>query len=196
MLSLSGVMAPGPVTAVALDRGKRAPYAGLFISLGHGIIEIPLMIVLYWGIGFIFEIPLIQKSIYLFGAVFLFLMSLQIIRSISSPIEKNPAARSSSNIRAGVLLSLANPHFFVWWATIGTALILRSFEYGVIFFIIFAAVHWGCDIIWLLFVSFFSYKTHRTFGKKFRIFLSIACFCLLIGFSAFFLSQFVRLLLS
>ncbi len=192
LLSLSGVMAPGPVTAVALERGKYSPSAGLFIAIGHGIIEIPLMILLYWGIGHIFHIPLVQDSIYLFGGLFLLLMAWQVAKNIHRPVDKPPQSLSGSNIRSGILLSLANPHFFVWWATIGTALILQAFDYGLMYFLIFVLVHWGCDILWLLFVSFFSHKTHRTFGYRFRVVLSSACFLLLMGFGAFFLVQFGR----
>jgi len=44
LISLSGVLAPGPMTAVTVGEGTRSPHAGAWIAVGHGIIEIPLMI--------------------------------------------------------------------------------------------------------------------------------------------------------
>ncbi len=40
-ISLSGVMAPGPVFAVAIAKGSEDKTAGFLISLGHGIVEFP-----------------------------------------------------------------------------------------------------------------------------------------------------------
>jgi threonine/homoserine/homoserine lactone efflux protein len=48
-ISLSGVMAPGPLTAATITKGYNDKYAGVFIALGHGIIELPLMVVIYFG---------------------------------------------------------------------------------------------------------------------------------------------------
>ena len=50
VISLSGVMAPGPVTAAAIGMGARSRYAGMLLAIGHGIVEFPLMIliVLEW----------------------------------------------------------------------------------------------------------------------------------------------------
>jgi len=48
-ISLSGVMLPGPLTAVTIAKGYRNQNAGSLIALGHAIIEIPLMALVYFG---------------------------------------------------------------------------------------------------------------------------------------------------
>ncbi len=35
LISLSGVMAPGPMTAVAVSKGSENPYAGAWMAAGH-----------------------------------------------------------------------------------------------------------------------------------------------------------------
>ena len=45
-ISLSGVMAPGPITAATLAAGARSRHAGTLIALEHAIIEIPLILIL------------------------------------------------------------------------------------------------------------------------------------------------------
>ena len=39
LISLSGVMAPGAVTAATIAHGSKNPNAGFAISIGHGIID-------------------------------------------------------------------------------------------------------------------------------------------------------------
>ena len=49
-ISLSGVMAPGPVTATTIVMGSRNRWAGAIIALGHGIVEFPLIILIVVGL--------------------------------------------------------------------------------------------------------------------------------------------------
>ena len=49
LISLSGVMAPGPLSAAIVGQGRRSPHAGALVALGHGIVEFPLMAVILIG---------------------------------------------------------------------------------------------------------------------------------------------------
>lgn len=51
LISLSGVMAPGPLTTVTVGKGSRSPHAGGLVAIGHGIVEFPLMIFIFYGLG-------------------------------------------------------------------------------------------------------------------------------------------------
>ena len=54
-ISLSGVMAPGPITAATLTAGAQRAHAGFWIALGHALIEVPLIILLARGVGEVLE---------------------------------------------------------------------------------------------------------------------------------------------
>ena len=43
VISLSGVMMPGPMFAVTVAKSYKSRFAGIQIALGHAIVEIPLM---------------------------------------------------------------------------------------------------------------------------------------------------------
>jgi threonine/homoserine/homoserine lactone efflux protein len=43
-ISLTGVIAPGPVTAITITRGMRRRDAGLLIAVGHGMVEMPMIL--------------------------------------------------------------------------------------------------------------------------------------------------------
>ncbi|MFA7486297.1 MAG: lysine transporter LysE, partial [Phycisphaerae bacterium] len=51
VISLSGVLAPGPVTTAAIALGSRNKFAGFLIGIGHVIVELPVIIILIFGAG-------------------------------------------------------------------------------------------------------------------------------------------------
>ena len=42
VISLSGVLAPGPMTAAAVGHGVRSRHAGALMAVGHAVVEFPL----------------------------------------------------------------------------------------------------------------------------------------------------------
>jgi threonine/homoserine/homoserine lactone efflux protein len=181
-ISFSGVLAPGPVTAVTVGKGSGNPHAGALISLGHGIVEFPLMFFIFFGFDSLIDIPHVKEVIGIAGGIFLFWMGLDILRSLKVA-EVESGVEEKSPIVAGAFLSLGNPYFIVWWATVGAALIMRSADFGFLWFGVFAIVHWLCDFVWLYFLSLLSYKGGSFFGKKFQkgIFLVCGVFLFFLG---------------
>ena len=51
VISLYGALAPGPVTAAAIGMGSGNRLAGMYMALGHGLVEFPLMLLLLLGVG-------------------------------------------------------------------------------------------------------------------------------------------------
>ena len=43
LISLSGVLMPGPLFAVTIQKAAKSKTAGALIAVGHGIVEFPLM---------------------------------------------------------------------------------------------------------------------------------------------------------
>ena len=56
LISLSGVLMPGPLFAVTIEKASKRKTAGALIAVGHGIVEFPLMIVIFFVISQ-FKIP-------------------------------------------------------------------------------------------------------------------------------------------
>jgi len=71
-MSLSGVMAPGPVTAAAVGIGTHSRYAGMLIAVGHGVVEFPFMILIMLGMDKILESTKTKIIIGFAGGGFLF----------------------------------------------------------------------------------------------------------------------------
>lgn len=180
IISLSGVMAPGPITAITIGKGSKSPSAGALIAVGHGIVEFPLMLAIFYGLSHQLNLPFIKSTIGLIGGLFLLIMGFSMFRSIG-PVEVNPNKENRSPVIDGIALSLVNPYFLIWWATIGAALILSAVKFGRIGFITFVLVHWLCDFFWYYFLSVLSFKGGQFFGKKFQKIVFLSC-----GFILFF----------
>jgi threonine/homoserine/homoserine lactone efflux protein len=181
VISLSGVMMPGPVTAAAIGMGTRSRYAGVLIAIGHGVVEFPLMILIVLGVGRILKLPIAQIVIGLAGGIFLLIMAIQMLKSLHSAEEQEVTATKKAPVLTGIILSAGNPYFLVWWATVGLALATTATGMGIWAFVVFAIVHWLCDLVWLSALSWASFKGSVLLGPRgMRIVLLICSLTLLV----------------
>jgi threonine/homoserine/homoserine lactone efflux protein len=166
-VSLSGVLAPGPVSSVSVGYGSQNPRAGAWVAVGHGLVEFPVMIAVLFGVGAVMDLPWVHAGIALIGGAFLLYLGIGILRTVRQT-EISGSTGYRSPLAAGALLSLGNPYFLIWWATVGASLILRSTEFGLVGFAVFAVGHWLCDLGWDTFLSTLSYRGGQFFGKRFQ----------------------------
>lgn len=194
IISLSGVMAPGPVTAAAIAMGSRSRFAGALIAVGHGMIEFPLVILIVLGMDKILKSTGTQIVIGLAGGLFLLLMAIQMLNSSRQAVSQAAKPTKGGPIAAGALLSAGNPYFLLWWATVGLALATTATSLGVWAFVLFAIVHWLCDLIWLWALSWASFKGSVLLGPVVQRIVLLICSAALLAFGAFFVSRTVRLI--
>ena len=195
-ISLSGVMAPGPVTATAIGMGARSRYAGMLIAVGHGIVEFPLMVLIVLGMGQILKLPMAQIVIGLAGGAFLLIMAIQMFRGLYSAEVQNTDVTKSTPMLAGIILSVGNPYFLFWWATVGLALATAATGMGIWAFVLFAVVHWLCDFIWLSILSWASFKGTGLFGPRVQRIVLLICAVALFFFGLFFMYNAVNALIK
>jgi len=185
LLSLSGVMSPGPLFAVTIAKSLKDKTAGVLISLGHGVVEFPLMFLIYFGLSQLLTSSIIQKTIGFFGGLILIFMGVQLFRSREENDNGGSYLKYGSLI-AGVLATGSNPYFLVWWATVGADLVMKAAVFGLIGFSVFAVVHWLCDFFWNTFVSVTVFKSQRFWNKKVQTIILGFCIVIFIVFGAWF----------
>ena len=186
VISFTGVMAPGPMFAVTLAKSYKSPWAGAFISLGHAVIEVPLILLIYFGFARFFENSVVQLVLSIVGGGMILWMGISMFRARAEVVQGGKDL-SYNAFTAGILTSGLNPFFLLWWATIGSMLIMKFLDFGVTGLIVFIVVHWACDLVWLSFVSTTVYKTQSLWSRKFQEWLFIACSLLLAGFGIWFM---------
>ncbi|KAF5068551.1 LysE type translocator [anaerobic digester metagenome] len=186
-VGLSGAMVPGPMLTVTIsDSLRKGSQAGPLVVLGHVIAEISLIILLVLGLGWVIGSQTITMVIGGIGGVMLIYIGYSIARSPvpeeipgdGKPIEKR------GSVLSGVITSVTNPYFYLWWATVGWAFMLKGIELaGIIGVLSFLVGHWGADLSWYSLVSFFTSKgRHVLPGKRYRIMMIICgVFLVLLG---------------
>jgi len=187
-ISLTGVMMPGPVFAVTVAKGHRASKAGMFVALGHGVVEFPLMILIYVGLAWLFTSTLTRTVIGLAGGAMLVYMGVQMFKARKSIALEGRDLPYNSTV-AGITTTGANPYFFLWWATVGGALILTASSFGLLVFILFAVVHWLCDFCWLSIVSIVTFRSKHLWSERTYEVVFGVCAAILVVFGFWFVAS-------
>ena len=210
VISISGAMQPGPVTATAITMGAKNRWAGVLLAVGHGIIEFPLMLLIILGLGSIFQKPPTQITIGLIGGAVLLYMAYSMFKSASSSvipaqagIHASPSSTTQNStlktkhsaVFAGIVLTASNPYFLIWWATIGLALATRATQFGLYAFVLFTITHWLVDLLWVTALSLAAFHGTSLLGPKSLTITIKICAAAMLFFAAFFLYSSISLLL-
>lgn len=195
LISLSGVLMPGPLFAVTIKKAVKSKISGALIAIGHGIVEFPLMFLIFFVLNQ-FEIPdIVQVAVGLVGGALMVLIGIQTFRKR----HKQEDARVSpirDSVFAGIYTTAANAGFILWWLTIGTTLILNAKIFGLLGFSIFAGVHWFTDFAWYTVAAFLIFKSQRFWSDRVRMGITLFCVAVFIGFGLFFMCSALWTLLT
>lgn len=133
VIALSGALMPGPLlTATISESSQRGFIAGPLMIAGHAILELALLVALLLGLAPFLQHPLVFVATALIGSAILFLMAFGMFRSLPSLhiSWEGDQKRRNHPIISGILMSVANPYWIIWWATIGLGYTLYSWQYG------------------------------------------------------------------
>jgi len=185
VIALSGAMMPGPLLTVTISESpRRGMLTGPLLIAGHGMLEMTLVAALLLGLA-----PLLQqKAVFIVtavaGATVLLWMAWGMFRALPAMSLQGPGTITGRKnlLLAGILLSLANPFWTIWWVSIGLGYILHSMKFGLWGVVFFFCGHILADLFWYASVSAAVWK-----GKAF---LNDRMYRLLIGLCASFLVVF------
>ncbi|HRT61474.1 MAG TPA: LysE family transporter [Syntrophales bacterium] len=156
VIALSGALMPGPVLTVTISESvNRGFWAGPQVVLGHGILEIFLLGLLVTGFAPWINEPLFLGLVGVVGGGFLLWMSLGMLRQVRGLTLDLSAGRGFSGgpVAAGIVTSVANPYWVLWWATIGLGYVLLSMKWGAAGVVVFFTGHILADLLWYSVVS-------------------------------------------
>ena len=156
VIALSGAMMPGTLLTVTIsESSKRGVLAGPLLILGHGILEVILLVALFMGLAPLFKETWFFIFISVAGGIILLGMAARMFWSLPTlALSLEPVDKKRGNIIiTGILMSAANPYFIIWWTTIGLGYILQSSEYGPAGILSFFSGHILADLTWYTIIS-------------------------------------------
>lgn len=169
-VGLTGALVPEPMLTVTIsDSLQKGFIAGPMVVLGHFIAELSIIILIFAGLGLFISS---STAVFIIGTLGGFIMLLMGYRIIgSNPFNKIQMEDDTSNsygpVLSGILTSLSNPFFFIWWATIGWAFMFKDLELAGIFGVVgFLIGHWASDMSWFSLVSFFTSRGSNIMTEK------------------------------
>ena len=156
VIALSGALMPGPLlTATISESSQRGFVAGPLMIAGHAILELTLVIALLAGLAPFFQQPVVFVVSALAGSAILLGMAFGMFRGLGELRLSWEGQQKKQNhpVFAGILMSVSNPYWIIWWATIGVGYILYSRQFGVWGVVFFFAGHILADLAWYSLVA-------------------------------------------
>ena len=194
LVGLSGAMMPGPLLTVTIAESARRGFkAGPLIVLGHAILELALIIALLAGLSFYLKKPLVTNIISIVGGAFLLFIGLNMIRDV---LAGRATLEGSGNdvkgvnmhpVMAGILVSVSNPFWIVWWATIGLTYLTMALKSGVMGITSFFSGHIMADLLWYSLVAAAIAGGRRFINPQVYQGIIVLCGLFLIGLGGYFI---------
>ena len=183
-VAFSGAMMPGPLMTMTIGESARSgPWVGPKMIAGHAVLEIALLFALFFGLAPLFKNENFFIVVAILGGLILIWMAQNMFRSLPTlEIKAETTSTKTMNLYlAGILMSLANPYWIIWWATIGLGYVLVSKELGFAGIAFFFAGHILGDLVWYSAISvavgkgrkFFSNKIYRILVGTCAVFLAL-----------------------
>ena len=189
LLGLSGACMPGPLLTVTISETlRRGPSAGPLLVLGHGLLEALVVVLVLAGLGDWLQQPRVFAALALVGGLLLIWMGSGMLRGLprlSLELEAEQTA-SVNPITAGALVSLANPYFVLWWATIGLGYMVVAYEAGIAGVIVFYLFHILADLVWYALISGSVSLGRSLISNRAYRWLVAGCAVFLVGFGGYF----------
>ncbi|MDP2948514.1 MAG: LysE family transporter, partial [Chloroflexota bacterium] len=224
-------------TLTVRETMRRGFWAGPLLALGHGVIELALVVGLALGLSRLLDEDPVMAAIGIAGGLFLIWMGVHIMGSLGepppvigrAPLSEGPGAaaydgswrrrfrqRGASLWRiwrglhtlsaagpssgrlppmaavlmpAAILVSVSNPGWVAWWASVGTAYVSKSLDQGAAGVASFFGGHILSDIVWLTLLAFLLASGRQIMtGAVYRGILAV-CGLFLLGLGAYFLAS-------
>jgi threonine/homoserine/homoserine lactone efflux protein len=209
-------MAPGPLLTYTIYKSiqakRRAFLVGIFICVGHAFLEFVLILGLIFGAGPFISNTTIVILIGLIGGGVLVFFGISLLKDLKSEkidfnflnavdiksgnlIESEQSGQkinmvhnlSKHPIIGGVLISMSNPYWWLWWAVIGLNF-MSQFSVTLanqINFWSFFLGHEAGDFIWYCSIATVIGFSNRFITKKIYIGIIIICSVFMIGFGIY-----------
>jgi threonine/homoserine/homoserine lactone efflux protein len=206
VVALSGAVMPGPLftytIAKTVQSRRRGFLVGLWVSLGHAALEALLIVGLLAGLSELLHKRMVIWAVGGLGSALLLYMGVGLLRdAIRRRVPELTAGGESASaggappaglqrlpsVVGGVLVSMSNPYWWIWWATVGSAFMVQ-YRIGWGTWPLLAAFflgHEAGDLAWYLTISSLLHWGKRRLSTRFYLGILAACGVFIIAFAVY-----------
>lgn len=162
VVGLSGAMSPGSYLTVTIARTlQKGPLSASLMLVGHALLEAVLLIGFAFGLQRLLQLSTVMMVLALAGGAVVLWMGYSLVSgalhgSIAADLEVAEDAGMSGHplgaVAHGAIVSLSNPYWTIWWATIGVKLAADGLAIGPVGVLAFFVGHQLADVSWYVFV--------------------------------------------
>lgn len=177
LVAFSGAVVPGPLFVVALQQAQVFGWmSGVWLIVGHMLAEVLLLVAIFAGLGGVLQRKVVMRTVGIVGGLVMLYFAWGMIElALHGPLGHGQqghftAMSTGMLIGQGFVLSVFNPYWVLWWATIGVGMISNLVaKHGKRAWIAFFIGHESADYIWYVGISllialsgaFLSESVHR-----------------------------------
>ncbi len=194
VIGLTGALVPGPTLVATINTAVTGGWkTGLRVSAGHAIVEAFIFSAIVLGIA---SVPSISDHVGMIGAVggtALVVFGVLTARGANAGVPDSEQGGVARNpYLAGAITSVSNPYFWLWWFSVGSALVLAAAQQAFLFAIAFIAGHWSADFGWYTVVSAGVHSGRKIFDERAYSWVLRGCGAFLVLFGLSYIALAVR----
>ncbi len=201
IVGFSGALMPGPLLTVVISgSARRGFWEGPALVLGHAVAEALIVAALAVGLSRLLKRNLVAGLIGLLGGAFLLWMGFDIVRSAwwgMVSLEQSTGAQAGLQfgpIITGIVVSISNPYWVLWWATVGASYVALSLEQGPLGLGCFYFGHILSDLSWYSLVAFLIARGKALLSQPVYRLILLVCGFFLIALSLYFIYSGIKFL--
>jgi len=201
IVGFSGALMPGPLLTVVISgSARRGFWEGPALVLGHAVAEVLIVVALAAGLSRLLKRNWVAGLIGLLGGAFLLWMGFDIAGSAwwgTVSLEQATGAEAGLQlgpIITGIVVSISNPYWVLWWATVGASYVALSLGRGPLGLGSFYFGHILSDLSWYSLVALLIYKGKALLSQPVYRLILLVCGLFLIALSLYFIYSGIKFL--
>lgn len=190
IIGLTGALAPGPTLIATIQSALHVGWtSGPRVTLGHILAELGIVLLIATGVS---SMPASASPViaWIGGLALMVFGAMTLIGARDAEIASdNITDRRSDPVIAGLLTSIFNPYFWIWWFSVGSALLFSSLSQGPVGILAFISGHWLADLSWFTLVSIGIHRTRTVLSTGIYRAILVSCGFILVLFGLWFIIQ-------
>ncbi|KAF5414088.1 MAG: hypothetical protein C5S48_09760 [Candidatus Methanogaster sp.] len=186
-IGLTGAAVPGPMLFATINASLRRGWTtGPEIVIGHALVEVAVCALIV--LGFTIATDAVFRIVSIAGGGALVVFGAMTLNSSKDATFDVGGSGAGGAVTAGVLTSVSNPYFLIWWLTIGNAMVMDGLAINVTAAVLFVIGHWIADLAWYTLVSVSSSRGKRAMSDRTYRRMLVGCGGFLVCFGMYYLA--------